>query len=199
MVDVAEARGAHRNAVLEKQEAATGAGAREHGRADCCQVYRSLAEQAVDKIAKLTQRKLPGCRTRDYLLPGTWGRDVAEERLQGLGVLSDEGVQRLLSIYGGRATEICELCDTNPSLAKTIDDRGRVLAAEVVFVLREEFARTLADVVFRRMMIGLDPDQGRPMYETIADIAATERGWSAEQRSQQLNELQSASDAWRVS
>jgi len=121
--------------------------------------YRSLAEQAVDKIAKLTQRKLPKCRTRDYVLPGTWGRDVAEERLQGLGVLSDEGVQRLLSIYGGRATEICELCDTNQSLAKVIDHRGRVLAAEIVFVLREEFARTLADVVFRRIMIGLDPDQ----------------------------------------
>lgn len=160
--------------------------------------YRSLAEQAVDKIAKLTQRKLPRCRTRDYVLPGTWGRDVAEERLQGLGVLSDEGVQRLLSIYGGRASEICELCDTNQSLAKVIDDRGRVLAAEIVFTLREEFARTLADVVFRRIMIGLDPDQGRPMYETIADIAATERGWSAKQRSQQLDELRAASDAWRV-
>ncbi len=160
--------------------------------------YRSLAEQAVDKIAKLQQRKLPRCRTRDYLLPGTWGRDVARERLQGLGALSDRGVSRLLSIYGGRATEICELCDTNESLAIDIDGCGRVLAAEVVFALREEFARTLADIVFRRSMVGLDPDQGRPMYETIADIAASERGWTTEQRALQLDGLRAASAAWRV-
>ncbi len=160
--------------------------------------YRSLAEQAVDKIAKRQPQKLPKCRTRDYILPGTWGRDVAQERLKGLGVLSDEGVSRLLSIYGGRATEICELCDTNQSLAKVIDESGRVLAAEIVFALREEFARTLADVVFRRTMVGLDPDQGRPMYDAIAGIAAAERGWSTEQASRQLDDLCSAADAWRV-
>lgn len=160
--------------------------------------YRSLAEQAVDKIAKLHHEKLPECRTRDYQLPGTWGRDVAEERLQELGILSEEGITRLLSIYGGRATEICEICESNQSVARTIDNQGRVLAAEIVFVLREEFARTLADVVFRRIMIGLDPDQGRPMYEAIADIAAAERDWSAAQRSQQLDDLRAASDAWRV-
>ena len=160
--------------------------------------YRSLAKQAVDKIAKLQKRKLPKCRTRDNLLPGTWGREEALERLQSLGVLSDEGVRRLLSIYGGRATDICEICDTNQSLAKPIDGQGRVLAAEIVFVLREEFAKTLADVVFRRIMVGLDADQGRPLYETIADIAASERGWSAEQRSQQLDDLLAFSDSWRV-
>ncbi len=160
--------------------------------------YRSLAEQAVDKIAKLQKRKLPKCRTRDNLLPGTWGREVALERLQSLGVLSDEGVRRVLSIYGGRATDICEIFSKNPSLAHSIDKQGRVLAAEIVFVLREEFARTLADVVFRRTMVGLDADQGRPLYETIADIAASERGWSAEQRSQQLDDLLAFSDSWRV-
>jgi len=160
--------------------------------------YRSLAEQAVDKIAKLHKRKLPRCRTGDYLLPGTWGREVAQERLQGLGVLSDDGIARMLSIYGGRATEICEICDTNQLLAEAIDGRGRVLAAEVVFALREEFAKTLADVVFRRIMIGLDSDQGRPLYEAIADIAARERGWTADQRSAQLDELLAFSDSWRV-
>ncbi len=160
--------------------------------------YRSLAEQAVDKIAKLQKKKLPACRTRDNLLPGTWGREVALERLQSLGVLSDAGVSRLLSIYGGRATAICDICDSNQSLARAIDEQGRVLGAEVVFALREEFARTLADVVFRRMMIGLDADQGRPLYETIADIAAGETGWSKEQRARQLDELRAFSDSWRV-
>jgi len=36
------------------------------------------------------------------------------------------------------------------------------------------------------------------LYETIADIAASELGWSAEQRSQQLDDLLAFSDSWRV-
>jgi glycerol-3-phosphate dehydrogenase len=73
-----------------------------------------------------------------------------------------------------------------------------VLAAEVVFAIREEFAKTLTDVVFRRMMIGLDADQGRPLYTAIADIAAFELGWSAEEKSRQLDELVDYSESLRV-
>ena len=40
--------------------------------------------------------------------------------------------------------------------------------------MREEFALTLEDIVFRRTMIGFDPDQGRPQYNAIAAIAAAE-------------------------
>lgn len=160
--------------------------------------YRNLAEQTVDKIARLNKLRLPKCRTRHHMLPGTWGKDAAKERLQGLGLLSDKGVARLLSIYGGRSTAICEICDTDQSLARTIDADDRVLAAEIVFVLREEFAKTLADVVFRRLMVGLDADQGRPLYETIADLAASERGWDADERLRQLEELVAFSDSWRV-
>ena len=160
--------------------------------------YRNLAEQTVDKIAKLNKRKLPKCRTRDNLLPGTWGREAAAERLRALGVLSDKGVARMLAIYGGRSTAICEICETDAALASTIDPEARVLAAEVVFVLREEFARTLADIVFRRLMVGLDADQGRMLYATIADLAAAECGWSEDEKERQLKELREYADSWRV-
>ena len=161
--------------------------------------YRNLAEQTVDKIAKLNRMKLPKCRTRDNLLPGTWGREAAAERLQSLKLLSEKGVARLLSIYGGRAAAICDLCDAEPRLASTMDDEKTVLAAEVVFALREEFAKTLTDVVFRRTMIGLDADQGRPLYEAVADVAASECRWGAEEKARQLDDLRTFSDSWRVS
>lgn len=160
--------------------------------------YRNLAEQTVNRIGRLTGRKLPKCRTRANLLPGAWGRESALERLQALESLSEAGVTRLLSIYGGRATGICELCETEGSLAQTIDSRARVLAAEVIFALRDEFAQTLTDIVFRRLMVGLDADQGRPLYGEIADLAARERGWSTQQKSRQLDELLAFSDSWRV-
>ena len=161
--------------------------------------YRHLAEQAVDRIAKLQHRKLPRCRTRDTLLPGASGLARTEKQLRGLQLLSEAGIERILSIYGGRGSGICELCAADETLARTIDNNDTVLAAEVVFAIREEFAKSLMDIVFRRLMVGLDADQGRPLYTAIADIAANSFGWDADQRSRQLDELVDFSESLRVS
>ncbi len=158
--------------------------------------YRNLAEQAVDKLAKLQHWKLPACRTRDTDLPGAFGIDRARKALQALDSLSEAGVERLLGIYGGRAAAVADLC--RGELANTLGDDGRVLAAEVVFAMREEFALTLEDIVFRRTMIGFDPDQGRSQYDAIAAIAAAEASWSREQQAQQLDKLIEYAESLRV-
>jgi len=161
--------------------------------------YRNLAEEVVEKIAALQHLKLPNCRTHDTLLPGAWGLERAEQQLRGSQLLSDEGVGRLLSIYGGRATEICDLLGGEEHLGRTLDADDTVLAAEVVFAIRNEFAKTLSDIVFRRCMVGLDGDQGRPLYAAIADIAATELGWNSAEKSRQLDDLVEYSESLRVS
>ena len=143
--------------------------------------------------------RLPECRTDDTLLPGAAGLDEAEQQLHDIETLSQRGIERLLAIYGGRAYGISELCKGETSLAEVIDTEQSVLAAEVVFAIRDEFAKSLCDIVYRRMMIGLDADQGRPMYDRVANIAAAEFGWSAEQESQQLRALIDYSDSLRVS
>ena len=160
--------------------------------------YRNLAEQTVDKLAKLQRLKLPACRTRDTDLPGAWGIDRARDLLRGLEILSDSGIERLLHIYGGRAAAIAELARTSGDLAGTLGPGERVLAAEVVFALREEFALTLTDVVFRRMMIGFDADQGRNLYTEVAALAATEAGWSPERKAQELDALTEYAESLRV-
>ncbi|MDH3861918.1 MAG: FAD-dependent oxidoreductase, partial [Gammaproteobacteria bacterium] len=160
--------------------------------------YRSLAEQTVDKLAKLQQLKLPACRTHETDLPGAWGIDRAREVINALGAVSGEGVDRLLSIYGGRAAALADLCSQSPELSRALDGEGRVLAAEVILALRDEFAGTLEDIVFRRMMIGLDADQGRPLYDEIAALAAAEADWSPEQTTQQLNDLNEYARSLRV-
>jgi glycerol-3-phosphate dehydrogenase len=160
--------------------------------------YRNLAEQTVDRLARILRRKLPQCRTRDTLLPGAWGIDSAREQLSASDIVSQGATDRLLSIYGGRAVAILELAMTDPRLAKALDTEGRYLAAEVVFVIREEFATTLGDIVFRRMMAGFDADQGRPLYEDIATLAATEFGWSADEVPRELQALIDYADSLRV-
>ena len=91
-----------------------------------------------------------------------------------------------------------ELCTQHQELARALDKKGSVLAGEVIFALREEFARTLEDIVFRRMMIGFDADQGRHMYDEVAALAAAESGWSPEQTAQQLKELTGYAQSLRV-
>ncbi len=160
--------------------------------------YRSLAEQTVDKLAKLQRLKLPPCRTRETDLPGKWGVEPARKALLELEILSEAGVDRLLDIYGGRAAAVAAICTESAALRSTLDEGARVLASEVVFALREEFARTLTDIVFRRMMVGFDADQGRSLYDDIAAIAAKEAGWGPQEKQQQLADLVEYAESLRI-
>jgi glycerol-3-phosphate dehydrogenase len=160
--------------------------------------YRSLAEQVVDRVGKVLRRELPECRTHDTPLPGGWGLDESREALTALDILSESGVKRLISIYGGRAIGVVELGQRHKDLAHCIDADRRILAAEVVFAIREEMARTLVDIVYRRMMVGLDADQGRALYDAIATLAAAEFKWDPGQLASRLAELRTFSDSLRV-
>lgn len=161
--------------------------------------FRNLAEQAVNQLAKVLYRKLPKSRTADTPLPGSWGLDEARSRLQASGLLSTAGIERLLSIYGGRCGALLALAEERAEWQICIDDAGCVLAAEVVFAIREEFAVTLSDIVFRRIMVGFDSDQGRSMYDAIAALAAEEWQCSEKQIEEQLQALRSYASSLLVS
>jgi glycerol-3-phosphate dehydrogenase len=161
--------------------------------------YRNLAEQTVDKLARILRRRLPECRTQNTELPGVWGQDRAREKLLELQVLSPGGIDRLISIYGGRAAAIADIAANDAMLNRILGQEEQLLAAEIVFTIREEFARTLTDIVFRRTMIGFDPDQGRAHYTAIAGAAASEFGWTAAQVAEELDTLKNYADSLRVS
>lgn len=160
--------------------------------------YRNLAEQTVDRLPKLLDRKLPECRTRETQLPGAHRLEAARVALQSVSSLSPAGAERLLSVYGGRALDLIELAGaTKHGLANVAGDDS-VLAAEVVFVFRDEMARTLIDVVHRRMMLGLRSDQGRPCYAEIAALAAGECGWDSARQSAELDALTAYSNSFQL-
>ena len=160
--------------------------------------YRNLAEQTVQRLARVMARKLPKCRTRETLLPGAYRLEEARAALQSVASLSEAGVARLLSIYGGRAIGLLEMAGGDDALLKFIDKNQTVLAVEVVHALREEMARTLIDIVHRRMMLGLSANQGRDMYTEIAAVAAKESAWDESRRSAELSELTAYSDSFRL-
>jgi len=160
--------------------------------------YRHLAEQVVDRAGKCLRRRLPACRTHDTPLPGAHGTEDAQRELAALGALSDDGVRRLAGLYGGRGRRLARLAREDASLGAPLDSARTVLCAEVALACHEEFATTLTDIVFRRLMIGLAADQGRPLYGAVAAAASRELNWSDETRVDELRRLEAFADSLRV-
>jgi glycerol-3-phosphate dehydrogenase len=155
--------------------------------------YRSLSEDAVDRIVKQLAKRsgleAESCRTHEEPLPGAHGLDEAGRAVRQLAQLADPGKERMLNVYGGRAMEILELAGKERPLATPTDESGSVLAAEVAFAIRHEFARNLTDILHRRTMNGLDPDLGAGVANGIAKIAASELNWSEAETERQLEAL----------
>jgi glycerol-3-phosphate dehydrogenase len=151
--------------------------------------YRSLAEDAVDRIVRKAGLKARACITREENLPGANLLKEAEAELQRFRQLTPECRQRMLGVYGGRARHILELARTEPHLCATLDPKQTVIAAEVAFTLRSELATNLIDIQHRRTMTGLAADQGASVAEGIAAAAARELGWTEAEMRKQLDAL----------
>ena len=131
--------------------------------------YRILAEQVMDKILHLDSRYAPPW-TADKPLPGgelhAPDFDAFLQRQAQQYPWLDEGVlRRYARNYGSRMDVFLED-------AKRIEDLGRhfgdgVYEAEIVYLLRAEFAQTAEDILFRRSKLGLHVAD-----ETAATIVA---------------------------
>ena len=161
--------------------------------------YRHLAEQVVDCVEQARGRNKTSCETGTTLLPGARACDEAQRALASHGEISDEGGQRLLSVYGGCSPKVLSLMREDPALAATLDAGGTSYAAEVVYAIRHEYARTLADIVHRRLMIGLSPDLGEAAWPEVAALAARELGWSDETAARQILDLEMYRNRLRAS
>jgi glycerol-3-phosphate dehydrogenase len=151
--------------------------------------FRNLAEQVVDRVDRQLDAGLPPCVTSAKSLPGAAGIGEAREKLARVPGLSEKGCERMIAIYGGRANEIVELASTMPDLSRVVGSERNILTAEVVFAIRQEFARALTDLMHRRLMLGLSADQGDEIASVVADIAASEFGWDDSALEVQLEAL----------
>ena len=141
--------------------------------------FRSLGQDAVDRVVRKLGVRKRRCQTRREALPG--GRNsnyaaFAESFKASIGY-DDRVAARLLSIYGVRAPEVLALARQDRELGRVFDEARGALAAEVVYALRTESARTLTDVIMRRTMLGLEPDLPIESVDAAASIMARHEGW----------------------
>lgn len=142
--------------------------------------YRELAEQVVDLVQRRLGRverswtaaiPLPGGRTR---LP--WSEFQAAF-LRDAG-LPETSARHLLRVYGTRAPALLERA-TTPELRAVIDPASGAIAAEVPWAFEEEGARTLADLLARRSMIGLGSHAGIGADCAAASVAGDLLDWDS--------------------
>lgn len=155
--------------------------------------YRNLSEEAVDLLFRKLGRASPRCMTAQTPLPGARGTDTNAEDFRSFSErfikesrLPRRSVERLLRVYGTRASLLLKLVAEDPELAKPFGTETTALAAEVLFSFREELALTLADCLLRRTMIGMSATVGIGDDSAAAQIARKGLGWSEERAAREV-------------
>ncbi len=131
--------------------------------------YRRMAEDTVDEAIKVGRLRPIPCVTKAL-------------RLHGCGA----NVTGALAAYGSDAAHIRDLAANEPELARQLDGELPYTGAEVVWAARYEMARTLDDVLARRLRaLPLNARAAMRMAPETAKLLARETGrneaWAGEQ------------------
>lgn len=169
--------------------------------------YRLMAADAIDAIGRELGRRIDASSTASITLLGGQGlSNLASEVASHAGArnLAADERAHLVARYGSHATEVLDLIESNPLLARPLPgfDRaaenvnldsaafdtahqsfqrgGRYLGAEVLHSVTFEGAVRLDDVLTRRTRVSIESnDRGLGAARTAAEIMAVPLGWSA--------------------
>ncbi|HEY6002060.1 MAG TPA: glycerol-3-phosphate dehydrogenase/oxidase [Anaeromyxobacter sp.] len=137
--------------------------------------YRAQSEEATDRILELLGRPAVPCRTHEVPLPG--GDEVPDPAaLAREWPVAAPAAARLVYRHGSRAREILRLLADDPRLGLVLCRDEAILAAEVVYCVRNELVRRLQDLR-RRCRLALGACGGVDCARIAAQLAGRELGW----------------------
>ncbi|KAA5828006.1 glycerol-3-phosphate dehydrogenase/oxidase [Algibacter amylolyticus] len=133
--------------------------------------YRRMAQDTINRVIKLGKLPNAKCITKTLLIHGADGALDKSEHLY---------------VYGSDKKYIIALIKKSPELGEKLHERLEFTKAEVVWAIRNEMARTLDDVLARRVrVLFLDAKVAVEIAPVVASILATELGrneaWEKEQ------------------
>ena len=151
--------------------------------------YRHMAQDVVDRIDHRERRPLrhPTLKLRVLGSDG-WAeaRSVLRTEGQALG-LAEDIIAHLGAAYGAEALSVLALIARDATLGARLLADLPYLAAEIVYVCREEMALTVEDALARRTHIALeDRLRGAAIAAEVARLMAPERGWDATEQTRQI-------------
>ena len=134
--------------------------------------YRHMAEDCVDQAATLAQLPEKPCVTHHLHIHGF------HEAAKQFGTLA---------VYGSDAHKIRKLIEDDSRLGDPLHTALPYMKAEVVWGVRHEMARTVEDVLARRIRaLFLNARAALAMAPVVAELMATELGWDDVTRMKQL-------------
>lgn len=133
--------------------------------------YRVMAEETVNLAIKTKKIAFKACKTKKL-------------KIHGYKKTTDRS--QWMHIYGSDQDEILQWQKDNPEYAKKLHKDFEFTVGEVVWAVRKEMARTIDDVLARRIRIlFLDAKASVAMAEQVAAIMAKElqkdKNWEKEQ------------------
>lgn len=137
--------------------------------------YRKMAEDTVN--AGIRARKLPfrPCRTKDIKIHGYLENPDRDDRMY---------------IYGSDLEEIQKIQKENPAWSEKLEAGSDFTAGEVIWAVRKEMARTVDDVLARRVrVLYLDARKSIALAPRVAEIMAAELGRDREWVRNQVEEF----------
>jgi glycerol-3-phosphate dehydrogenase len=108
--------------------------------------------------------------TAERPLPGALLPDERDAMLDEIGrSVGGATALRWWHTYGGKSRQLFGLAAASPELLRRIGPESDVVVGELVYALEHEQARTLADLIQRRTMAGLQADFGQLSAPLAAD------------------------------
>lgn len=167
--------------------------------------YRVMAADAVDAAATMLAlqdvdgQEIPESTTDTIPVVGAEGYQeqwTARRRLARAAGLSEPTIAHLLRRHGDRITDVLALVEADPELGRPLHADILHIRAEAVIAVRHEGARSLADIMLRRLRIGIElPDGGSDVADDVAHLAAADLGWDVEQVAAQIAQYRADSQA----
>lgn len=140
---------------------------------------RNLAVNVMKMAEARLNRRLPKSRTESSYLAGCEIRDMSAflDEIVRTNQDFNATIVRCLGVhYGTEYEAVLDIARKKKELAEQLNDQGEI-AAQVIYAVRHEMARTLDDILFRRTGIGTTGNPGQMVLKKVADIAARELQW----------------------
>lgn len=162
--------------------------------------FRQVGEEAAGLVLKKLGAGRGRSATRRLKLPGAGflnlGRFV-ETFVESSG-LQERVARRLATIYGSRARSVAERAATDPGAREVVDETNALTVAEIAFVIEEEFAQSLTDILARRTMVGIGPTMPDEVVDRTARAAAGLAGWSDGRTERELRAFRARLERFRI-
>lgn len=143
--------------------------------------YRRMAEDCVDRAAQVGGLLHTPCRTKTLPIHGAIG-----------------DWSSLLVGYGADGPAIERLAAANPTLQQPLAERLPHIGAQVVWAARQEMARSVEDVLARRVRaLFYDAEAARSAAPKVAELLAAELGRDAAWQREQLRQFELVAENYR--